>query len=236
MDIEEFAKELLKDGPVALNVVDSYTQRAGHALLDSTFVAETNELGKYLPELISTQNSAAEEAAKHLGVNPEYPILTGFDDSLVGSHVQGYTAKLSPEYTGGKDVSITAYNPDIVKNPRLREDVARHEGIHLVQPGKEELLKLKALTLWGTFSIGLALIEGGDEVLDEKIHGKRTGAYEKEYIFAKIFDRDIMPLGDLYKMAEYKGADAVAAFLIRPDVSKKVYRAFLESYEFDAKN
>ncbi|MCX6819585.1 MAG: hypothetical protein NT129_06335, partial [Candidatus Aenigmarchaeota archaeon] len=195
-----------------------------------------SDIGKYLPELTSKQVSVAEKAAEYLGTKPVYPTWTGFDPELLGTPVMGYEAEKSAiESAIGPNVVI-AYNPDIVKDPKLRKKVATHEGVHLAQRGKRELLKLYASTPFGIFSIGHALVEGGNELVTEKIGEEKSGAYHKEYQFAKRVNDYVMDLGSIHEMAEYRGADALAAFLSKPKIKEKLYKAFLESYMDCARN
>jgi uncharacterized membrane protein (DUF485 family) len=209
--------------------INEYSAKAGKAILDM------QDIGRYLPELTSKQTSVAERAANYLGVKPVYPTLTGFDPGLLNTPVMGYEAEAAIESAIGPNIVI-AYNPAVVQDHKLMKKVAAHEGVHLAQRGKQELLKIYALTPFGCFNLGHALVDGGAELILEKTGEERTGAYNQEYRFARYFNDNVMELSNAYKMAEHRGAEALVDFLKKPEISKKLYRAFLEAYANYARN
>jgi hypothetical protein len=178
------------------------------------------EAGEYLPELIGKQADVTERSAReYFRSEPVYPVITGFDPSL-------------PDYVRGVEMEDDAgnvfifYNPGIVRDPDMRS-VAAHEGIHPNQKGKGELQGIYAVFSHEgeeyAFPIGEALIEGGAEVILEKIGESRTGTYQTYYEVAKEIEK-IYPLRDIYELAENSGPQAVIDVLSRPEVMLAVYR------------
>lgn len=178
---------------------------------------DMSSIGEYLPQLLERQYDITEKSAnRYFGRKPIYPTITGFNPNLP-PQVKG--VEMEDEYGN----IIVAYNPNIVKDKELMKTVPAHEGIHLNQRGKKELLSVFAIYKDRfneyIFPVGLALLEGGAELILEKIGEQKTGSYKSLYEMAKEIDK-IYPLRDLYDLAEEQGPYAVINVLNQPDIKR----------------
>lgn len=119
---------------------------------------------------------------------------------------------------------LMGLNPDLlyVKDKKKHRSIARHEGRHGAQPGKQIIKRLQAITDYGALPVGLMFIEGSVEWSLERWKEKAPSTYMAEesphrtptYKIFKDFVYDLEKrqkgiVRQIYRAAQRGGPNAV---------------------------